>query len=56
MIYQSQVVHACVIYDSLLGMIAWTKLDEFSENFRKGGGVISNPKNFVAVFSEILGQ
>ena len=34
----------------------WTILDEFSENFRREGGgrVISDPKNFVAVFSVIL--
>ena len=25
-------------------------LDEFSENFQKGGGVVSDPKNFVADF------
>ena len=29
-------------------------MDEFSENFRRGGGVISDPKNFVAVFAVIL--
>ena len=27
-----------------------TKTDEFPENFRKGGGVISDPKNFIAIF------
>ena len=27
------------------------RFDEFSENFRKGGGFISGPKNFVALFS-----
>ena len=26
------------------------KTDEFPENFRKGGGVISDPKNFIAIF------
>ena len=37
------------------GTIVWTILDEFSENFRRGGGgVISDPNNFVADFSVIL--
>ena len=27
------------------------RFDEFSENFRKGGGVTSDPKNFVVLFS-----
>ena len=35
---------------NMLGVIAWNRIDEFSENFR-GGGVISVPKKFVAVFS-----
>ena len=26
------------------------KMDEFPENFRRGGGVISDPKNFIAIF------
>ena len=40
-----------------LGVSTCTKFDEFSENFRMGGGgVISDPKNFVAVFSKILGR
>ena len=34
-------------------MTAWTKFDEFSENFRRRG-VISHPKKFVVVFSVIL--
>ena len=38
---------------SNLGTITLTKLDEFSENFQRGGGVISDPKNFVADFSII---
>ena len=25
-------------------------MDEFSENFRREGGVVSDPKNFVAIF------
>ena len=28
----------------------YTKTDEFPENFRKGGGVISDLKNFIAIF------
>ena len=28
----------------------YTKTDEFPENFRKEGGVISDPKNFIAIF------
>ena len=39
-----------------LGASTCTKFDEFSENFRMGGGVISDPKNFFAVFSKILGR
>ena len=33
-----------------LGKTTWTKFDEFSENFRKGEGVVYYPKNFVALF------
>ena len=34
-----------------LGKPVSTKTDEFPENFRKGGeGVISDPKNFIAIF------
>ena len=36
---------------SSLGKTTSTRFDEFLENFRRGGGVISDPKNFVAVFS-----
>ena len=32
-----------------LGKPVSTKTDEFPENFRKGG-VISDPKNFIAIF------
>ena len=34
------------------GKPVYTKTDEFPENFRKGGegGVISDPKNFIAIF------
>ena len=38
------------IYKHILGSITWTKFDEFSENFLMGGGVISDPKNYVALF------
>ena len=34
-----------------LGTITCTKFTEFSENFRMGGGVISDLKNYVANFS-----
>ena len=36
--------------ESNLGTILWPILDEFLENFRRGGGVISDPKKFVAKF------
>ena len=42
-------------FKSNLGVTICTKFDEFSENFRRVGGVISDPKNFVAVFLVILG-
>ena len=35
---------------SQLGKPFHSKTDEFSEKFRRGGGVISNPKIYVAKF------
>ena len=35
---------------SYLGKPVSTKTDEFPENFRKLGGVISDPKNYIAIF------
>ena len=40
----------CTLYMSILGASTYTKFNEFSENFRMGGGVISDPKNYVALF------
>ena len=45
-------------YNTIIRKISWgglgtpvcTIIDEFLEKFQKGGGVISNPKNFVAKF------
>ena len=34
----------------LLGKPVSPDSNEFPENFRKGGGVISDPKNFIAIF------
>ena len=35
---------------SALGVTGFPKLDVLLENFRKGGGVISDPKNYIADF------
>ena len=31
-------------------MPVYAKMDELLENFRRGGGVVFHPKNFVAIF------
>ena len=41
---------------TLLGKTAWNKLNEFSENFRRGGWVISDPKKIVAFFFFFFGN
>ena len=33
-----------------LGVTGSAKMDVFLENFRRGGGVISDPKNYIADF------
>ena len=42
-------IKKCLMQFPFLGKPRFTKSDEFPENFRKGG-VIFDPKNFVAFF------
>ena len=39
-----------VYYDKYEGRVTYTKTDEFSEKFQRGGRVIFNPKVYVANF------
>ena len=48
--YLGDWVHCWKFWHACLGRTLWTILDEFSKNFRRGGGVISDPKNYIADF------